>query len=268
MAPHAETLRAAEGSRPKRKKLSRRILERLAVALGAVVFRLLAWTWRLTIENEEAIEGPRRRGERVVYAFWHNRMLAFVRSHRGRGVAVMVSRHGDGEIIARLIEKLGFATVRGSTTRGGAAALRGLVARAAEADVAVTPDGPRGPRYRLQPGIVLLASLAGRRIVYGSYACARAWRFGSWDRFMVPKPFARVVIRAADPLAVAPGLDERGLEEARRDLEGRLRRVTAELDREVAGEVDPLLLEAPAAAPLCGGSCGHAAPERGEDAAP
>lgn len=215
--------------------------------LGSLVFRALARTWRLTIENAEAWEGPARRGERVVYAFWHNRMLAFVRSHRGRGVVVMISRHGDGEIIAGMIEKMGFATVRGSTTRGGPAALRALVGRAASADVAVTPDGPRGPRYRLQAGVVLLASLARRKIVFGSYACSRAWRFRSWDRFMVPKPFARVVIRAGEPMEVPPGLDECGLEETRRDLERRLRRVTADLDRDVAGEVDPLLLEEDAA---------------------
>src|SRR5207244_5011790 len=101
---------------------------------------------------------------------------------------------------------------RGSTTRGGAGALRALVERAASADVAVTPDGPRGPRYRLQAGVVLLASLARRKIVFGSYAASRAWRFRSWDRFMVPKPFARVVIRAAGPIEVAAGLDARGLE--------------------------------------------------------
>jgi hypothetical protein len=237
---------------PRPKKLSRRLLELVAIGLGSLLLRALARTWRMRIENPEVWEEPARRGEKVVYAFWHNRMLAFVHTHRRRGVVVMISRHGDGEIIARIVEKFGFGTVRGSTTRGGRAALKGLVTSARTADVAVTPDGPRGPRYVLQPGVVLAASLAGRRIVYGSYATKSCWRFGSWDRFMLPKPFAKIVVRAGE-MAVAQGLDDRGLEDARRELEARLRKITADLDREVTGEVDPALVSADAAAVPGGG---------------
>jgi lysophospholipid acyltransferase (LPLAT)-like uncharacterized protein len=161
----------------------------------------------------------------------------------------MVSRHGDGEIIARIIERFGFRTVRGSTTRGGAAALKALIESAAQSDVAVTPDGPRGPRYVLKPGVVLAAARTGRKLVYGTFSAKRAWRFSSWDRFLLPKPFARVIIQVAEPIAFPPALQGASLEEARRDLEARLRRVTAELDREVTGEVDPLLLALPSPQP-------------------
>ena len=235
----------------RKKTLGRRVLEWLAIVVGGLLLRALMRSWRLELRNWQAIESAARRGEKVVYAFWHNRMLGFVRSHRGRGVCVMVSRHGDGEIIARIVEGLGFTTVRGSTTRGGPGALRALVERAKTADAAVTPDGPKGPRYRLQAGVVLLASLTGRKVVYGSYSASRAWRFGSWDRFIVPKPFARVVIQIAEEtVTVPPDLAPPALEEARRDLERRLARVTADLDREITGEVDPLLAEAAGSARL------------------
>lgn len=204
---------------------------------------------------------PGAGGRHVVYAFWHNRMLAFVHTHRHRGVTVMISRHGDGEIIARAVERFGFRSVRGSSTRGGRGALKGLIDAAAGGDVAVTPDGPKGPRYVAQAGAVLIASVTGHPIVYGSAAADRAWRFRSWDRFLLPKPFARVVVRIEPPYAVPRDLDAAGLEAARRDLERRLRRVTAELDRAVTGEVDPILVEPESAAPA-------PAPEAGPAASP
>lgn len=230
---------------PRKKKLSRRLLEAIAIVLGALVLRVLFRTWR--VEVRDAAGDLVDRPEKVVYAFWHNRMLGFVHTHRRRGVTVMVSRHGDGEIIARIIEQFGFRTVRGSTTRGGVSALKALIDETARFDVAITPDGPRGPRYRLKPGVVLVASKSGRKVVYGSCAASRAWRFQSWDRFIVPKPFARLVVRIEGPVEIPPELDEAATEAARRDLEARLNRLTAELDREVTGEADPALEEAAAA---------------------
>jgi lysophospholipid acyltransferase (LPLAT)-like uncharacterized protein len=130
-------------------------------------------------------------------------MLALLWQHRGEGIAVLISEHGDGEIIARLAESLGFRTVRGSTSRGADRALLGM-SRAVESgvDVAFTPDGPRGPAERFAPGALVVAQRTGAPVVTVRVGASRSWRLRSWDRFMIPKPFATVTIAYGDPVYV------------------------------------------------------------------
>ena len=176
----------------------------LLIPLGALVVRLLAWTWRIRVVNPEAIEPLRRANAPYVFACWHGQMLPLLWVHRGQGIAILVSEHRDGEIITRIARTIGFNAVRGSTTRGGGRALLGLVAELQRGNVvAVTPDGPRGPAGSFAPGALVAAQRAGVPLLtVGAYA-SRAWTLGSWDRFMIPKPFARVRVAYGGPARVA-----------------------------------------------------------------
>jgi hypothetical protein len=136
-----------------------------------------------------------------MYAHTHGVLLPLSYSHRRCGIQVMVSESRDGEIIARIIERLGFGTVRGSTTRGGERALVKLAALGRGGfDLGITPDGPKGPRGSAQPGAVLIAARAEVPIVPLGVAASRAWRARSWDRFLVPKPFSEVWVVFGAPL--------------------------------------------------------------------
>ena len=207
----------------------------IGVAAAAVVIRLLGWSWRI----EYRVADYERRivaGERCIFAFWHARLLPLVYTHRFRRIGVLISRHRNGEWIARIIESLGFETARGSSTRGGEEAVRDML-RLAEAKhlLAVTPDGPRGPAERVKPGLVYLASRTGFPIVPVATASSRAWVFRSWDRFRVPRPFARVVVAYGEPLAVPAALDDAEAERWNRTAEEAIARLTREV-ASAAGE--------------------------------
>jgi lysophospholipid acyltransferase (LPLAT)-like uncharacterized protein len=171
--------------------------------VGSVLFRMLASTWRLRVINAEAHRAVRANGQPVIYTFWHGTMLPLLWQHRKEGVAILISEHGDGEIIARIAHSLGYRSVRGSSSRGGERALLGT-ARELEGgrDVAFTPDGPRGPRESFAPGALIVSQRTRAPLVLITVDAPRAWRLRSWDRFLIPKPFARVTIGYEDPLRV------------------------------------------------------------------
>jgi lysophospholipid acyltransferase (LPLAT)-like uncharacterized protein len=205
---------------------------RLAVGLPAV--RLLGRTLSLTEANREAAERLWDAKSPIVYAAWHGRILMFPYFYgRQRTVHVLASRSRDGELVARFAQAFGFRAVRGSTSRGASTALRVLarLLRDEAAEVAVAPDGPRGPRGVAQPGAVLLAKLGRAPILPLGLGVSRATVLGSWDAFVVPHPFARVVVVFGDPLVVPEDADRETLEACRLRLEEALRHLTAEADR-------------------------------------
>ncbi len=180
------------------RKNQRRI--RWAARLGPVLVRTLARTWRVVAINQQAFQERRRARQPVIFAFWHAKILPLVWQHRDEGVAVLISQHSDGEIIARICEALGHRTVRGSTSRGGARALVEITRLLDQGiDVAFTPDGPRGPAHTIAPGVLYAAQRSDAAIIPIDVRASRAWRLNTWDRFVIPKPFARVTIRYGDP---------------------------------------------------------------------
>ncbi|TMQ71062.1 MAG: DUF374 domain-containing protein [Candidatus Eisenbacteria bacterium] len=203
-----------------------------AAPAAAGLVLLLGATWRvvrLRVHERDAILG---RGERCIFAFWHARLLPLVFTHRGRAIAVLISQHRDGELIARIILALGFLTGRGSTTRGGDEGIRDMLNHAeARRLLALTPDGPRGPAERVKPGVVYLASRTGFPVIPVATAARPAWVLGSWDHFRIPWPFARVVIAYGEPIAVPRSLDEAAVEAWRVRIEGGIRELTAEAER-------------------------------------
>ncbi len=210
--------------------------ERLLIAglaaAGGVAVRALGRTLRVTEINREAAARLWEAGSPVIYAVWHGRVLLFPYLYGARRVYVLARRSRDGELVSRFVRAFGFRVVRGSTSRGAAAALRVLarLLREERAEVAVVPDGPRGPRYRAQPGPVLLAKLAGAPIVPLGFGAWRRTVVRSWDQFVVPHPFARAVVVFGDPIRVPPDASRETLEQARQALEATLRRLTREAD--------------------------------------
>lgn len=176
---------------------------RWTVRLGLIVLRLLAVTWRTRVVDGQHLAELRDRGRPLIFVFWHGQMLPLLWHHRNQGVAILISQHKDGELIARIGAALGYRAVRGSTSRGGERALLGLVRELRDGhDVAVTPDGPRGPARRFAPGAAIAAHRAGAPLLPIAAWASRAWRLRSWDQFLIPKPFARVTVAYGPPTEV------------------------------------------------------------------
>ncbi len=177
--------------------------DRWVARVGAVLLRLLATTWRLRYVNRAPALELTARGRSFIYAFWHGEQLSLLWAFRKTGTAILISEHGDGEIVARAAISLGYNTVRGSSSRSADRALLQL-SRELESgrDIAVTPDGPRGPRHSFAPGALIAAHRAGAPLVPLRSFASRAWRLKSWDQFEIPKPFARVTVVMGDPVFV------------------------------------------------------------------
>jgi lysophospholipid acyltransferase (LPLAT)-like uncharacterized protein len=204
---------------------------RMVEWLGSAVFSILGATLRFQIEGDGPLRELKRQGQPVLYTIWHAHLLPLAYLHRGEGIVVLVSRHNDGEYIARVVERRGFRAVRGSSSRGGAEGLRGLV-RAARAghDLAITPDGPRGPAQVVKPGTIVAAQLSGLPIIPFALGGSRIWRMRSWDRFIVPKPFATLQVRYGEPIRVPRRADPDTLERLRLEVEESLNRLTASVE--------------------------------------
>lgn len=195
--------------------------EPLAVAVGPALITGLAATWRFRqrgVEHWRPLWDSKRP---FVFVLWHSRLLPLLALHKNEGIVVLISRHRDGGYLAGLAKRWGYEPVRGSTRRGGEVGLLGLV-RALEAGavVAITPDGPRGPAERVQPGAVAAAQHAGVPIVAVGARPSAAWYLGSWDRMCIPKPFATIDVAYGRPLAVEPGKEglRRGMDAVGRAL--------------------------------------------------
>jgi lysophospholipid acyltransferase (LPLAT)-like uncharacterized protein len=170
---------------------------------GGAFLRTLGATWRFRAINDEPFRALRAAKKPFIFILWHGQLLPLLYRHRREGVAVLISEHGDGEIIARIAMSLGYETVRGSSSRGAARALLGL-ARAVEEghDLAITPDGPRGPAKSFAPGALVIAQRTGVPLIAATASVTSAWRLNSWDRFIIPRPFARITVSYSDPVYV------------------------------------------------------------------
>lgn len=175
---------------------------RVAIRLSTWLLRLLGATWRVRVYGRQQLVDRSAADPRVVVTLWHGQMLPIVWAHR-QPTAVMISEHRDGEIIARIIGQLGFSAIRGSTSRGGARALLEAVrVLKSGTDIAVTPDGPRGPRHSFAPGALLLGFRAGASLIPIVAHVDRKWQLKSWDGFEIPKPFSRVTVVYGTPVEI------------------------------------------------------------------
>jgi len=209
----------------------------LVPPLGRGLVRLLHHTCRFTEVHAETWSPKVARPENAIYAFWHSSLLMSSFFYRHLGMVGLISLSRDGELLARVLAPMGYVLVRGSTSRGRMQALRGLIRHLEGGrDVALAPDGPRGPREIVQPGIVELARLTGRRIVPFVSDASRKRQLGSWDRLIVPMPFSRVVLVFGEPVVVDRHADREEREARRALLEERLREAAREASRWVGGQ--------------------------------
>lgn len=203
---------------------------RLLAAAGWLGTRIIRTLFR-TLRFEYRPLGPDARpphlppGERLIYCIWHENLLLPTTYFGCPDIAVLVSKHADGQLLGSLVTALGMGMVCGSTNRGGIEAVRKLVRDdSAHRHLAVTPDGPRGPRRVVQPGLVYIASRTGMKIVPVGVGYLRPWRLKSWDRFAIPRPCSRARCLTGEPIAVPASLRAA-------ELDPWQRRVQAEMER-------------------------------------
>jgi lysophospholipid acyltransferase (LPLAT)-like uncharacterized protein len=189
--------------------------------------RVISWlggTLRYKTEGLEHFDAIAQRGRQPIMAFWHGRIFAATYFFRRRGIVVITSENFDGEWIAGIIERFGYGTSRGSTSRGGTKALLQLTRdMAAGKPAGFTVDGPRGPARVAQPGAVWLAKATGNPVLPFHLEADRYWSLKSWDRTQIPKPFATVALVVGEPFDVPRDADDERIEAARLELEARLR---------------------------------------------
>jgi lysophospholipid acyltransferase (LPLAT)-like uncharacterized protein len=190
---------------------------RAVLLLGRGVLQVLARTWRFRIVNAQAIDDLRTAKQNFIFSLWHGQLLPLLWHHRDEGVVLLISEHRDGELVARAAQSLGYALVRGSTTRGADRALISIIRELqAGREVAITPDGPKGPAGKYAPGALIAAQRSGSVILPIVAVADRAWRLNSWDRFMIPKPFARITVAYGKPTKVLAATPRAAAEESPR----------------------------------------------------
>ena len=208
---------------PWRSSLSKRAQAKLIAAVGYRLVASLGVTLRWRTEGLQHLDEIVATGRQPIMTFWHGRILPAAYFFRRRGIVVITSENFDGEWIAGIIERFGYGTARGSTSRGGGKALLQLVRdMAAGKPAGFTVDGPRGPARVAQPGAMWLAKATGNPVLPFHVEADRHWTLNSWDRTQVPKPYATVALAMGEPLEVAADADDSRVETARRMLEERL----------------------------------------------
>lgn len=219
------------------KKIKRAFTEALAsqpvTFLLVMVIRCIYATMRITVVGKEILPGFAARSEGYIGAFWHGRILMFPFLYPGKALHILVSQHRDGEIIANILRRFGFHLVRGSSSRGGHDAMREMLRLLRrDRDLGIAADGPRGPAEVLKPGAAQLGRLSGKAVVPIAFSASFAIRCTSWDRFMLPLPFSRVIFVVGEPLHYAKGEE---LEDFRKRIENALRDATVKADALAGG---------------------------------
>jgi hypothetical protein len=209
-----------------------KVLFALIELLGKPLIALYFLTVRIVNEPETLAKFNRNPASPGVYAFWHSHQLAAVWHFRRTRAGILISASKDGEYIARIARSVGFLPVRGSSSRRGATGLKRLieVARSGR-PVAITPDGPRGPRHAINPGVLTLAQKSGFPIVPFGIGLSSFWELPSWDGFRIPKPFSRGVGAMGRPIHVPPNADEDTLQAVAEELRREMLALEARLDK-------------------------------------
>ena len=212
----------------------RRALYAVAVPLGLAIIRLWMLTCRVRhIDGDENLTAALEKAPSLVPCYWHQHQLFCARyllDRRGRGLVLgwLISPSVDGELVAMMVNRIGARAIRGSSTHTGARALRDYYVALVKDHISpvVTPDGPRGPRFKFKPGAILLAQMSGRPMLPMAYAASRAWLI-QWDKFVIPVPFARISIAIGAPRYVPRVLDAAGVERLQQEMEAELHRLYA-----------------------------------------
>jgi len=212
-----------------------KLIQRWGPRLAAWILRAIAATMRREDVGLEHPRGVLQRGERAIVAFWHGRLLMMPFVYPGEPTAILISQHRDGEVIAQVAERLGLSVVRGSVTRGAARAFREMLqVLRSGTHVVITPDGPRGPRQQVKPGVVELARLSGMPILPVAFGAWPRKVLQSWDRFVIPLPFGRGVYVWGEPIYIPADADRDALRAYQTTVQEHLDAVVALADARAA----------------------------------
>ena len=222
--------------------LKDRVLIRAADLAFYLLRRVIGGTIRFEISGWENFRSIERAGKLPIYSFWHDRIFAGTYFFRNRGIVVITSQSLDGEYIARFIQRLGYGSVRGSSSRGGVGALIEMIRLMRSGlPMAFTVDGPRGPRYEAKSGPVLLAKKTGNPMLPFIVECRKYWTVKSWDRLQIPRPFTRAKLVINEPIYVPADAQDADVEIYRRKLQDSLDDLVAkgkkegnDMDRSIA----------------------------------
>jgi lysophospholipid acyltransferase (LPLAT)-like uncharacterized protein len=212
---------------------TRELRFQLVGSAGARLIQSLFLTTGVERTGQENFLRFRRWRHPVIFVFWHGQLLPLLYHHRGEGAVVLVSEHADGEYVTRVMHRMGFGTVRGSSTRGATKGLRGLIRAARQGlDLALTPDGPSGPARSFKPGALLAAAITGLPIIPVAAGASATWQLRSWDGFLVPKPLSRIRLRYGAPHWVERTVGDEALASHARVLERTLNELSDWVSRE------------------------------------
>lgn len=211
------------------------LLEKLKLILipllGRLLIRFLRFTMRVNYLNRSEVEKLTREGKNYILAFWHGRLLMMPYCYFGSQIYILISHHRDGEYVSRTMRSFGFYSIRGSSSRGGVSALKQIFRETRRgADVAVTPDGPRGPKQKAKLGGVQIARLSGLPIVPVSFSASRKRLLSSWDSMIIPLPFSRGAFAYGKAICVPRDATPIQMEQKRQELEVSLNQLTAQVD--------------------------------------
>ncbi|OGP93513.1 MAG: hypothetical protein A2156_11505 [Deltaproteobacteria bacterium RBG_16_48_10] len=213
------------------KTFRKRLVAWLGPSLAYWTIRVLGWTMKFEEVHPEVPRSLLEQGISGIGAFWHGRLLMMPQVYKGKRLSFLVSPHRDGQVVGRALKRFGFRAILGSTNRKGFSGFKQMLkANQDGSDIALTPDGPRGPRYQVQIGVIELAKLTGRPVVPLTFSASKRKMFKTWDQFLLPFPFSKGVFIWGEPIHVNPKGDRAHLEERRAFLEKCLNELTEKAD--------------------------------------
>ncbi len=231
---------SGEGTTQRWRRSMRALLASLAPPVLRAIAVCIVWSLRVEYRNDEPVRTRWARGERVILSFWHGQQVLVPLFASSTQLCVMVSHSRDGEMATKILRAWQVVTVRGSASRGAVSGFLRLVRTfRGGANLAVMPDGPRGPRQTVKPGVVHLAKALGAPIYPVGCAADRAIRLRSWDRLMIPLPFARVRVEVGEPIAVTAESDAEQLEASRAAVEAALLTLTGAAEARLGRQSSP-----------------------------
>jgi lysophospholipid acyltransferase (LPLAT)-like uncharacterized protein len=213
------------------KRLRKKLVAWIGPLLAYWTIKVLSWTMKFEEVHPETPRFFGKKGIPAIGAFWHGRLLMMPLVYKGKKLSFLVSPHRDGQIVGKALRRFGFHAILGSTNRKGFSAFKQMLkANLGGSDIALTPDGPKGPRYQAQIGVIELAKLTGRPIIPVTFSASRRKMFKTWDQFLLPYPFSKGVFIWGEPIDVEPKGDRAHLEERRALLQRRLTELTERAD--------------------------------------
>ena len=213
------------------KKKKQRLIFYLASKLGWLLIIALGKTLFIKEKKRYYLDRLNKNKEKYIFTLWHGRMFVPIYVMRGKKICPMISLHSDGEMIARTVMKLGYQTVRGSSTRGGKQAFHDLVNKVKQGTVgAMIPDGPTGPVHKLKPGTLFIAQQAGAYLLPMTFSAQKNKVFKSWDKFLLPMPFSKVLVLYGKPIQVPERASSRDLVNIKNDFEQQMNLLERQAD--------------------------------------